>query len=48
VDVEVEPVVDGLGFGHHLEPDARPAASRIDDAVGADAQVGLGTPTSRQ
>jgi hypothetical protein len=41
VDVEVEPVLDGLAFGHHLEPDARPAAIRIDDAVRADSQVGL-------
>src|SRR5262249_6926394 len=42
MDVKVEPVLDGLALGHHLEPDARPATLRIDDAVLADAQVGLG------
>jgi len=44
MDVEVEPVLDGLALGHHLEPDARSATVRIDDAVLADAQVGLGYP----
>src|SRR5207245_3550623 len=38
------PVADGLAVGHDLDPDARPGAIRIDDAVGAPAEPGLGQP----
>src|SRR6266702_3410096 len=39
--VEVPPVLDRFPFWHHLEPDARPAAIRVDDAVLTDSQVFL-------
>ena len=41
VNVEVEPVLDCLDLRHHLEPDTRSAAIRIDDAVRADSHFGL-------
>src|SRR5215471_4748651 len=44
VDVEVEAVADGLAVGHDLDPDARSGAIRIDDAVRAPAEPGLGQP----
>src|SRR5215471_15206435 len=44
VDVEVEAVADGLAVGHDLDPDARPGAIRIDDAVRAPAEPGLWQP----
>src|SRR4051794_28768635 len=39
MDVEVEAVLDRLAFRHDLEPDARPAAGRVDDAVLADPEL---------
>src|SRR5215475_12166509 len=40
-DIQVQPVLDRLRLGYHLEPDARPSAARVDDAVYADPQVFL-------
>src|SRR5215472_14935012 len=42
VDVEMKAVADGLAVGHNLDPDARSGAIRIDDAVRAPAEPGLG------
>lgn len=44
LNVEMEPVLDRLGFRNRLEPDARAVAARVDDAVVADIEVLLGQP----
>src|SRR6185437_7955017 len=40
----VKPVLNRLDVRHHLEPEARPAARGIDDAVRAMPEEGLGKP----
>src|SRR5215469_2894972 len=37
VDVEVQPVLDGLALGDYLEPDPRPVTLRVADPVLAEA-----------
>src|SRR6266567_6834151 len=44
VDVEVQPVLDRLGIGDDMEPDARPMALRVADPVRPVGQVLLGHP----
>jgi hypothetical protein len=44
VDVEVEPVLDGLAVRNHQDPDTRSSPIRIDDAVRAGSQFGPGNP----
>ena len=44
VDVEVQPVLDRLGIGDDMEPDARPVALRVADPVCPVGQLLLGHP----
>jgi len=39
VKVQMQPVLDHLGLGHPVEPDARPLTVRVADAVGSVDQV---------
>lgn len=43
-DIEMQPVLGCLVLRYHLEPDPRPPAGGIDDAVSASAQLFLGHP----
>src|SRR6266849_909047 len=38
-EIEVQPILHQLAVRYHLEPDPRPTACGIDDAVRADAQL---------
>ena len=44
MDVDVQPVRDGLGVGDDLEPDLRSVALRVADPVRSGRQVLLGEP----